>query len=163
MTDTKPLVDRDYLLEKSPGMGGWTYTFIPEIAPDPHAHFGWVRVRGTIDGVPISDYHLMPGLHGSGQLFLSVKAALRKKIGKEAGDTVRIVLWRDDSPCEVPADFSLCLDDEPGARRFFDSLTDDERRKYVRWIEASTTERGRIERIARAVTALADGRKFTAK
>lgn len=33
--NNKPLVDRDYRLEKSPGMGGWTYTIIPEIAPDP--------------------------------------------------------------------------------------------------------------------------------
>ncbi len=36
-TTEKPWVDRDYLLEKSPEMGGWTYTIIPEIAPDPNS------------------------------------------------------------------------------------------------------------------------------
>jgi hypothetical protein len=30
----KPLVDKKYLLEKSPGKGGWTYTVIPEILAD---------------------------------------------------------------------------------------------------------------------------------
>lgn len=159
----KPLVDRDYLLETAPEMGSWTYTLIPEIAPDPHARFGWVRVRGTVDGVEISDYHLMPGLHGSGQLFLSVNAALRKKIGKRAGDTVRIVLWRDDGPVTVPEDFAACLADEPSARSFFDSLGDDERRRWIGWIAAPATDRGRVERMARAVTALAEGRKFSAR
>ena len=81
----KPLVDRDYLLEKSSGMGGWTYTIIPEIAPDPHAPFGWVKVKGTIDGVEIRNYHLLPGLKGSGVVFLSVKADLRKKNQKTGG------------------------------------------------------------------------------
>ena len=28
----KPLVDKEYLLEKYPGKGGWTYARIPEIA-----------------------------------------------------------------------------------------------------------------------------------
>ena len=52
-TTEKPWVDREYLLEKMPFKGGWTYTVIPEIPQDKHAPFGWVKVRGSIDGVEI--------------------------------------------------------------------------------------------------------------
>ena len=49
----KPLVDKEYLLEKFPGKGGWTFTFIPEIPPDKHSPFGFFKVRGSIDGYEI--------------------------------------------------------------------------------------------------------------
>jgi lincosamide nucleotidyltransferase A/C/D/E len=80
----KPLVNKEYLLEKFPGKGGWTYTVIPEIPPDKKAPFGWVKVRGSIDGFEISKYHLMPS--GKGDLILFAKSEIRKKIKKQAGD-----------------------------------------------------------------------------
>jgi len=155
-----PLVDRDYLLETTPGKGGWTYTVIPEVAPDPHAPFGWVRVRGTVDGVPIENYHLLPGNHGSGVLFLAVRADLRKKIGKGGGDTVRIVLWCDDDPPAMPRDLRRCIDDDPAARAFFDSLTEAQQQLYVRWVDEAKGEQTRVERMARTVAALAARLKF---
>ena len=56
----KSLVDKKYLLERFQGKGGWTYARIDEIPQDKRAHFGWVKVRGTIDGFEIRKYHLMP-------------------------------------------------------------------------------------------------------
>jgi hypothetical protein len=79
----KPLVDKKYLLEKFPCKGGWTFTEIPETLPDKNSPFSWVKVKGSIDGFEIGNYHLMPS--GKGTLFLSVKADIRKKIKKEAG------------------------------------------------------------------------------
>jgi len=32
-----PLVDQDYLLQKYPGKGGWTFAMLPEIQQDKHA------------------------------------------------------------------------------------------------------------------------------
>ena len=46
----KPLINKKYILERFDGKGGWTFARIPEIPQDKHAHFGWVKVRGTIDG-----------------------------------------------------------------------------------------------------------------
>lgn len=66
-----PLVDKDYLLERTPGNGGWTYAPIPEVPQDKKAPFGWVKVKGSIDGVEIKKHHLMP--MGNGELGLSVK------------------------------------------------------------------------------------------
>ena len=48
---------------------------------------GLVKIRGAIDGEPF-DGALMA--QGDGTHRLPVKAALRKAIGKQAGDTVRV-------------------------------------------------------------------------
>ncbi len=112
-----PLVNKEYVLERFAAKGGWTYARIPEILPDKHAHFGWVRVRGTIDSVEIFKYHLMP--MGNGCLFLPVKAAIRKTIGKKAGDKVHVVLYNDDLPVSLPAELEACLRDEPLAYAAF--------------------------------------------
>ena len=50
-----------------------------------------VKVEGTVDGVAITSA-LMPT--GQGQHFVSVSAALRKKLGKDVGDEVVVRLAR---------------------------------------------------------------------
>ncbi len=158
----KPLVNKEYLLEKFSGKGGWTYALIPEIQPDQHAPFGWVKVKGSIDGFKINNYHLMPFLTGTGQLFLPIKAEIRKKIKKQAGDYVHIVLYRDNEPLEVPEELLLCLTDEPEALRFFNTFTKGEKHRYVRWIYSAKGEQTRIDRMAKTVTALAEHKKVHA-
>jgi hypothetical protein len=51
-----------------------------------------VRVDAKVDEVVVEDMGLMPT--GSGELMLSVSAALRKKLGKDVGDEVHVVLLR---------------------------------------------------------------------
>lgn len=128
----KPIVDKQVQLEKFPGKGGWTYARLPEVSPDTKNPFGWRKVRGFIDGVEIKQYHLMP--IGNGQLFLPVKAQIRKKIKKEAGDFIQVLLYADDTPLEVPEEFELCLKDEPQAWKNFMSFSDAEKKKYLDWI-----------------------------
>lgn len=154
----KPLVNAKYLLEKYPGKGGWTFARIPEIMQDKDAPFGWVKVQGSIDGYIIKKYHLMP--MGQGQLFLPVKAEIRKKIGKQAGDMVHITLYPDTEELEVPEDMMLCLKDEPEALRFFNSISESERKYYINWVYGAKKEETRISRLTRAVTMLSQGLKM---
>lgn len=154
----KALVDKEYLLEKYPGKGGWTFARIPEIKQDRHAHFGWVKIRGTIDGFEIRKYHLMP--MGDGNLFLPVKAEIRKKIKKEAGDFVRVILFPDNEPLEIPEEMLLCLRDEPKAFKFFKSLSESEQKFYIQWIYSAKREETKINRLAKSIDRLSEGLKL---
>lgn len=144
-----PLVDKEYLLQKYPGKGGWTFAAIPEITQDKHAWFGWVKVRGTIDDYSIENYHLMP--MGNGSLFLPVKAEIRKKIGKNEGDWVHITLYSQDLPPVLPEDFLLCLNDEPQAMVAFSNLPASEQKKITDWIYSVKNDELKVERIAQTI------------
>jgi len=154
----KPLVNKKYLLEKYPGKGGWTYAQISEISKDKKARFGTVKVRGTIDGFEIRKYHLMP--MGNGNLFLPVRAEIRKKIKKQAGDFVHVILYTDNEPLEVPEEMLLCLQDDIKAFNFFKSLTESEQKYYIQWIYSSKKEETKINRLAKTINRLAQGLKM---
>ncbi|AXG74623.1 DUF1905 domain-containing protein [Flavobacterium arcticum] len=148
----KLLANKTYLLEKFSGKGGWTYAQIPEIKPDTSAPFGWVRVRGTIDDYEIKNYRLMP--MGNGKLFLPVKAEIRKKIKKQAGDYVQVILYLDDTPVELPEELKLCLQNEPNAYETFCSYTDGEQKAFIDWIYTAKKEETKVERIIKLLKKL---------
>lgn len=155
----KPLVDNIYLLQKFQGSGGWTYAEVPEIIPDKKKAFGMVRVRGFIDGYEIKQYNVMP--HGNGNLFLPVKAAIRKAIGKQAGDTVHIILWKDDSVFQIPTEILVCFEFEaPEVLEKFEKMSEFDQKQYINWIYEAKKEETKAERIATMLQRVAEGKKL---
>lgn len=155
---TSPLINKKYRLEKFQGKGGWTFARIPEIAATKKNPFGWRRVKGSIDGFEIKKYHLMP--MGNGILFLPVKAEIRKKINKKEGDFVHVILYPDNEPLEIPEELLLCLNDEPQALAFFNSLTESERKYYIQWIYSAKREETKVNRIAKTINRLLQSKKM---
>ena len=153
-----PLVNKEYILEKYPGKGGWTYAQIPEILQDKHSPFGWVKVRGSIDNHEFKNYRLMP--MGNGKLFLPVKAEIRKKIGKKEGDWINIILFADNTPTEIPEELLLCLKEDLAAHRTFLSYTDGEQKAFIDWIYSAKTDETKVERIAKTLNKLIKDQNF---
>ena len=75
-------------LQKGQNKGAWTCVVMNDVA-ELFGTRGLVKVRGTIDGEPFESALMA---QGDGTHRLPVKADIRKAIGKEAGDTVRVRL-----------------------------------------------------------------------
>lgn len=140
-----PLVNNNYILEKFRGKGGWTYAEIHEIVQDKSKPFGWVKVRAYIDDIEIRHCKLMP--MGNGRLFLPVKAEIRNKIGKQAGDTVRVILFTDTASVNIPEEFQLCLASSPHAQTVFAALSDLKKDEMIEHIYSAKTEEIKVQRI----------------
>lgn len=127
--DTKPLVDQRKVLEKFPGKGGWTYVSLPEIPYENRFPFGMLRVCGSLDGYELGTVRLMP--KGKCELFLPVNARIRKVLGKEAGEEVRVKLYKVPTPTEIPEELLACFRDSPGSLERFRSLPSKRQTLYL--------------------------------
>ncbi len=145
-------------IREVPRKGGWTFAQLEGIKNNPKTPFGWQKVNGSIDGYEIKKYHLMP--MGNGNLFLPVKAAIRKQIKKQVGNTVQIVLYLDTTALVVPEEMLLCLEDEPQALHFFNTLSESNRKYYIDWIYSAKQEKTKINRLAKTINRLCKGQKL---
>ena len=160
MKTLKPLVDKNYLLQKFEGKGGWTFAEIPEI-PMPKTSFGMLKVKGKIDNYEFSDVRLLP--LGNGHLFMAVNLQLRRKIDKHAGDIVHIVIYNDDLPTMIPEELALCMNFEDGVMDKFQFYNDGEKKAFVNWIYSAKTEQTKIDRIAKTIMMIQNNEKFSNK
>ncbi|WP_286753984.1 MULTISPECIES: YdeI/OmpD-associated family protein [Sphingobacterium] len=149
MTKQIPLVDKLYLLEKFQGKGGWTFARIPEVAPNNNSPFGLVRVNGTIDGCKIRNYNLQS--MGNGLLFLPIKSEIRKKIKKQEGDYVHIILYEDVNPIEIPEELILCLKEVEGVYEAFLAYSERKKITILNCIYSAKTDQTRVNRIAKTI------------
>ncbi|NCA22717.1 MAG: DUF1905 domain-containing protein, partial [Crocinitomicaceae bacterium] len=87
-------------------------------------------------------------------LFLPVKAEIRKKIKKQAGDTVHVILFADNLPTEIPEELKACFLDVPGVLEKFQQLSNGEQKTSIDWIYAAKTEETKAKRILATIEKL---------
>lgn len=154
-----PLAEGEFLLQKFPGKGGWTYAAIPNIKLDKNNPFGWVKVKGQIDRFELDHYKLMP--MGNGSLFLPVKKEIRKVIQKEAGDYVSIVLYKNLSSIEIPLEIEECFKlEEKWVRDRFVTYSEGEQKRFIDWIYQAKTLETKSKRILKMMQMISQNTKF---
>jgi Domain of unknown function (DUF1905)/Bacteriocin-protection, YdeI or OmpD-Associated len=133
---------------------GWTYIVIPaalaqQLMPGNKKSF---RVKGMLDKHPISGVALLP--IGEGDFIMALKADLRRAIGKQKGAALVVVLAADTVAYKVNGLLLECLEDEPAAMQYFESLPSSQQHYFSKWIESAKTEPTKTKRIAMAVNAM---------
>ena len=98
---------------------GWSYINVPaklaqKLKPGNKRSF---RVKGKLDNHSISGMALIP--MGEGDFIMALKAAIRKTLRKQKGDTLEVWLEVDKKEIVPPRELLECLADEarPAADR----------------------------------------------
>lgn len=129
-------------------------TFI-EIPFDVEKEFGAkrVKVKAKFDGV---DYRGSIVSMGQGCFMIGITKAIRKEIGKDAGDNIFVEVEKDEEvrEIEMPIDFKSELDKNEKALKFYNSISYSAKRKYYQWITSAKKETTRQKRILEAVLKL---------
>jgi len=133
---------------------GWTYIDVPsdiaeKLMPGNRKGF---YVKGKLDSFPIKGTALIP--MGGGNFILTLNANLRRAIRKKKGAMLNVKLQVDPEGYKLNEDFVACLNDDPAARNFFDTLSGSHRKYFSKWIDSAKTEPTKTKRIAMAVNAL---------
>jgi hypothetical protein len=127
---------------------GWTYIVVPAAASkklNPGVKKSY-RVKGKLDDLEITKVALVP--MGGGDFILAINAAMRKATGKRFGATLKVQLELDDTPILPPAELLECMQDEPEALKYFNSLPQGHRNYFTKWIESAKTDATKAKRIA---------------
>lgn len=146
------IIEGEFFLERFPGKGGWTFIKIPvSLLPSGKA-FGMLKVGGTIDDFTFEGKHLMP--MGDGFLFMPIAKPIRQAIGKEEGDKVKFILYRDEIPTSIPAELIDCLEDDPGKLDLFQKLSEAEQKQWIEYIYSANSEETKVNRIVKLLSDL---------
>lgn len=131
-----------------------------EIPFDVEQIFGSKRpkVKATFDGEPYRGTAVRMGTECH---LLIVLKAIREKIGKDAGDKVRVTIEPDTAPraIKAPKDLAAALKAKPAAAALWKELSYTHKREYVQWIEEAKKAETRERRVAKAIQMLVDGKR----
>jgi hypothetical protein len=151
------LIRRD---DRSKEKTGWSYIIIPAAHANkltPGSRLGF-RIKGLIDSHPLNKTSVLP--MGNGTFMLPVNGTMRKAIGKQHGDKVKLSIEVDKRKLELSKDLMMSLADEPAALDFFNSLTMSHRQYFSKWIEGAKTVSTKTRRIVAAVIALSQKKGY---
>jgi len=112
-----------------------------------------MRVVGTINGV---EYQSSTMPYGGRGLFMGVHKATQAAAGIALGDTLDVVIARDDRPrvLELPQALEVALAAEPALRARFDALAFTRRKELALPIAEAKREGTRASRLEKALSQL---------
>ncbi|MBP1755772.1 MAG: antitermination protein NusB [Firmicutes bacterium] len=127
---------------------------------DVEAVFGAKRVKvlATFDSASYRGSLVRMG----GCYMLGMTQEIRRQIGKDAGDMVRVTIEKDEEErvLEIPEDFKIALESDNKALETYDKLSYSGKKDYILWITDAKREETRKDRINKAIAKLTEGRKL---
>ena len=133
------------LLEQGSLALGWTIARVPFDPADIWPKMIRLRVRGEINAFAFRT-SLFPDPRGG--FYLLINRSMQQAAGVHLGDTADFLLEPDldARAAELPDELAVLLDDEPGLRPFYDSLTEYTRREIGKWITTVKSDASRMKR-----------------
>lgn len=141
------------ILERGREGLGWTIARLPF---DPHqawANMIRLRVCGRVlcpKGRAVEfRTSLFPVPGESGRYLLLVNNRVQREAGIAVGSLAEfeIVADLEPRPAELPEELAALLDEEPGLREYYDSLSESMRREIGKWIAAVKSDASRQKRV----------------
>ncbi|HKL31662.1 MAG TPA: DUF1905 domain-containing protein [Tangfeifania sp.] len=119
-----------------------------------------IRVKATFDG-KMYRMSLLP--HGNGTHWLHLRKEIRDAIGKEEGDTVSIVIEKDENPpkIEIPEYLEWLLENEPEMLNAFKKLSYSAKKFWIGFIEEPKSGDAKVKRVNRLFEFLKENQKPT--
>jgi hypothetical protein len=137
------------------GDGGGAYVLFPYDTSKEFATQGKVPVKATFEGVPYTGSLIK---YGNPLHMLGMPKAIREQIGKGPGDTLEVVVWKDEEvrTAEVPAEFEKVMKKER-LLPVFKKLSYTHRKEYCNWITEAKKQETRLKRLDKAIEMLKSG------
>lgn len=141
----------DAEIKRLEGKIQWSVFYFPESAEKCFGSKGNIPVKITVDGHPF-DHTLLGSRNGH---YLVYNEFIRRAVGKEMGDSVYVMLEKDEQPrvFTVPATLETILQDN-GVLDAFLKQPDYLKREQVNKIELAKKEETKTNRINKLVTEL---------
>ena len=117
---------------------------------------GMSRLEGIINGHP---FRARLEAAAAGGYALRVNQAMLKGAKAKPGDTVQLAVLGPEPDPVAPADLQRAFASDRAAEAFWDDLTVECRRDYLRWIDATENPETRARRIRRTVEQLSEGKR----
>lgn len=150
------------VLEKMPGRFGWTFVEFPHDVEKLFGKRGTVRIKGTINGVPM-DRALLPTKSGVHVIVFGVD--LRRQAKVKAGDRARFEVWLNTKPDELqlPEELQETLDFFPDFKAGWERVRPGMKRSMLIWINSGKTVPTRAKRVAELLKRFETGHAWFAQ
>lgn len=151
------MIEFDGVIVKSDERGSGAFVFFPFDLEKTFGTKGQVKIKCEFDGAPYKGSIVNMG----GGPCIGVLKVIREQLGKQAGDTVHVKLWKDEEPriVEVPEELQEAFKGNPREQEVFEKLSYSHKREYVQWIESAKRAETRSERIRKTIQMLGNGIK----
>ena len=134
---------------------GGAYVLFPYDTGKEFATKGKVPVKATFNGVPYTGSLIK---YSNPRHMLGMLKVIREQTGKGPGDTIEVVVWKDEEvrTVKLPAQFAKLIKKE-GLLSVFEKLSYTHRKEYCCWITEAKKEETRLKRLEKAIEMLRKG------